>query len=192
MGRSREFEESIVLEKAMELFWRQGYEKTSLSDLVEHMGIHRRSLYDTFGDKRSLFLKAIDFFGAQIKDKLTADISRCATAEEAIRCIFAYMIEGRADRPWGCLFVNAATEMAPHDKTVAEKTQTAFQELEQVLAELIRRGQKAAEFSARHDAEVLAEHLHTTLLGIRVMARNAADKEKLWRIAECSLSILHN
>ncbi len=63
MGRSKEFEERVVLQKAMELFWKQGYEKTSLSDLVEHMGIHRRSLYDTFGDKHTLFLKAIDLFG---------------------------------------------------------------------------------------------------------------------------------
>lgn len=55
MGRSREFDENVVLQKAMELFWKQGYEKTSLNDLVEHMGIHRRSLYDTFGDKHTLF-----------------------------------------------------------------------------------------------------------------------------------------
>ena len=60
MGRSREFDENVVLQKAMELFWEQGYEKTSLSDLVEHMGIHRRSLYDTFGDKHTLFLKTLD------------------------------------------------------------------------------------------------------------------------------------
>ena len=51
MGRSKEFEENEVLQRAMELFWQQGYEKTSMSDLVEHMGIHRKSLYDTFGDK---------------------------------------------------------------------------------------------------------------------------------------------
>lgn len=61
MGRSREFDENVVLQKAMELFWKQGYEKTSLNDLVEHMGIHRRSLYDTFGDKHTLFLRTVDF-----------------------------------------------------------------------------------------------------------------------------------
>ena len=60
MARSKEFEETVVLDKAMRLFWEQGYEKTSMTDLVEHMGIHRRSLYDTFGDKHSLFLKAMD------------------------------------------------------------------------------------------------------------------------------------
>ena len=57
MGRNKEFEEEAVLQKAMELFWKQGYEKTSMSDLVEHMGIHRKSLYDTFGDKHSLYLE---------------------------------------------------------------------------------------------------------------------------------------
>ena len=63
MARSKEFEENEVLEKAMRLFGDQGYEKTSMSDLIEHMGIHRRSLYDTFGDKHTLFLKAMDRFG---------------------------------------------------------------------------------------------------------------------------------
>ena len=53
MARSKEFEENEVLDKAMRLFWEQGYEKTSMTDLVEHMGIHRRSLYDTFGDKHT-------------------------------------------------------------------------------------------------------------------------------------------
>ncbi|WP_246772684.1 TetR/AcrR family transcriptional regulator [Paenibacillus polymyxa] len=60
MSRSKEFDETEVLDKAMQLFWEQGYEKTSMTDLVKHMGIHRRSLYDTFGDKHTLFLMALD------------------------------------------------------------------------------------------------------------------------------------
>ncbi|MGG4128868.1 helix-turn-helix domain-containing protein [Paenibacillus illinoisensis] len=69
MARSKEFEENVVLEKAMKLFWEQGYEKTSIADLVEHMGIHRRSLYDTFGDKHTLFLKAMDRFHDKLSDQ---------------------------------------------------------------------------------------------------------------------------
>jgi len=113
MGRSREFEENVVLQKAMELFWQQGYEKTSLRELVEHMGIHRRSLYDTFGDKHTLFLKTIDFYGKIIKDRLTSEISRTETAKQAIACIFDFTIEGSHDGPLGCFFVNTATELAP-------------------------------------------------------------------------------
>ena len=51
MGRAKEFDQEVVLDKAMQIFWEKGYEKTSMQDLVDHMGIHRRSIYDTFGDK---------------------------------------------------------------------------------------------------------------------------------------------
>ncbi|MDF2566341.1 MAG: transcriptional regulator, TetR family, partial [Massilibacillus sp.] len=146
MGRSKEFEESAVLQKAMELFWKQGYEKTSLSDLVEHMGIHRRSLYDTFGDKHTLFLKTIDFYGEIIKARLTSEILRAETAKQAIQCIFDLTIEGNDDRPLGCLFVNAATELAPLDKEIEEKTKKAFMQTEHLFTDLIRKGQQTGEF----------------------------------------------
>ena len=70
MGRNKEFDETVVLRKAMELFLEQGYEKTSMNDLVEHMGIHRRSLYDTFGDKHALFMRTLDVFGEYMQGKL--------------------------------------------------------------------------------------------------------------------------
>jgi TetR/AcrR family transcriptional regulator, transcriptional repressor for nem operon len=191
MGRSKEFEESVVLQKAMELFWKQGYEKTSLSDLVEHMGIHRRSLYDTFGDKHTLFLKAIDCFGEFVKARLNFEISRAETAKQAIQYIFDFMIEESGDRALGCLFVNSATELAPRDKEVEEKTKAAFVQLEHFLADLIRKGQQAGEFRRDYDAEILAEDLQNTLLGIRVLVRTSAGKEKLQRIADFSLAILN-
>ena len=62
MTRSKEFVESEVLLKAMHLFWEKGYEKSSLQDLVQHMGVHRRSMYDTFGDKHSLFMKTLELY----------------------------------------------------------------------------------------------------------------------------------
>lgn len=191
MGRSKEFEESVVLQKAMELFWQQGYEKTSLNDLVEHMGIHRRSLYDTFGDKHTLFLKVIDYFGEFIKARLKSELSHAKTAKQAIECIFDFMIEASEDRALGCLFVNSATELASRDKAVEAKTKEAFIQLEQLLAGYIRKGQETGEFRCDYDAEVLAENLHTALLGIRVLARTSADKEKLQRIAAFSLTILN-
>lgn len=190
MGRSKEFEENMVLQKAMELFWEQGYEKTSMSDLVEHMGIHRRSLYDTFGDKHALYLKAIDRYGEYSTGKLKSETLRAKTANQAIQYIFDYIIEGNEDRRWGCLFVNAATEMAPRDKEVDEKTEEAFMQAEHFLAEIIREGQQTGEFSCDYDVEVLAEILHNTLLGIRVLKRTSASKEKMHRIADFFLNLL--
>jgi TetR/AcrR family transcriptional repressor of nem operon len=190
MGRSREFDENVVLQKAMELFWEQGYEKTSMSDLVEHMVIHRRSLYDTFGDKRTLFLKTIDCYNELIKNKIESEILHAETSKQAIQFIFDFMIEGYEDRQWGCLIVNSATEMALRDKEVEEKTEEAFMQMEHFLADLVRKGQQTGEFSCDYDAEVLAEILQNTLLGIRVLLRTSASKEKMHRIADFFVNLL--
>ena len=191
MGRSREFDEKEVLQKAMELFWEQGYEKTSLNDLVEHMGVHRRSLYDTFGDKHTLFLKTIDCYEKLIEDKLQVGISHTETIKQAIQFVFDYTIEGYENKPWGCLIVNSATEMALRDKEVEEKTEEAFMQAEHFLAELVRKGQQTGEFSCDYDAEVLSEILQNTLLGIRVLVRTTASKEKMHRIADFFLDLLN-
>lgn len=192
MGRSKEFEEHIVLERAMELFWQQGYEKTSMSDLVECMGIHRKSLYDTFGDKHALYLKAIDLYGEYTVKKLRAETLKAETAQQAIQNIFNYMIEVNEDRKWGCLFVNAATEMGPWDREVVEKTEDAFNQTEDFIVKIVREGQESGEFSTKYDAEILGEVLHNTLIGLRVLARTSATKDKMHRIADFFLNLLHN
>lgn len=190
MGRSKEFDENIVLQKAMELFWQQGYEKTSMSDLVEHMGIHRKSLYDTFGDKHALYLKVIDLYGEYTTSKLKEITFKAKTAYQAIQYIFDYIIEGSGDKQWGCLFVNAATEMGPWDKDVVEKTEDAFNKAEEFIAGIVREGQKSGEFSVKYDADILGEILNNTLLGLRVLVRASSSKEKMHRIADFFLNLL--
>lgn len=189
MGRSKEFEENVVLQKAMELFWKQGYEKTSLNDLVEHMGIHRRSLYDTFGDKHTLFLRVIDFYGDLIKSRLTNSVLQAQSEKNAIECVFDFVISGTGNS-CGCLFVNTATEVAPRDEAVKEKTEKAFEQEEDFLRELICKGQEKGVFSSFYNAQTLAESLHNTLIGLRVLARTNVDKDKLHRIAAVSLAML--
>lgn len=190
MGRSKEFEENEVLQKAMELFWQQGYEKTSMSDLVEHMGIHRKSLYDTFGDKHALYIKVIDRYAEYSTAILTAEALRANTAYQAIQNIFDYIIEGNEDKHLGCLFVNAATEVGPWDKEVEEKTGEAFRQAEEFIAGIVRKGQEAGEFSSNYDAEILGEILHHTLLGLRVLVRTSASKEKMHRIVDFYMNLL--
>lgn len=191
MGRSREFDENVVLQKAMELFWKQGYEKTSLNDLVEYMGIHRRSLYDTFGDKHTLFLKAMDFYQELIRSNIQAGVSKAETAKQAIQFIFDFIIEGYEDKQWGCLTVNSATELALMDKEIKERTERIFMQTEQLIADLVRKGQQAGEISTNYDSEILAEVLHNTLHGIRVQLRISASKEKLHRIGNFFMDLLN-
>lgn len=192
MARSKEFEENEVLDKAMRLFWEQGYEKTSMTDLVEHMGIHRRSLYDTFGDKHNLFLKAMDRFDDKISAALAGGVKRSKTASEALQFIFGFMIGGEEDRPAGCLMVNSAVELAVRDVEVDTKTTKVFTTTEQLLKEIILWGQRNGEFTSEYDAEELAEYLHNVWVGLRAIARTSVAKEKLHRIANISMRLLED
>jgi TetR/AcrR family transcriptional repressor of nem operon len=192
MGRSKEFEESVVLRKAMELFLEQGYEGTSMSDLIEHMGIHKKSLYDTFGDKHSLFMRTLDVFGEQMQADLRSEVLRAGNAKQAIKLVFDRVIEGMWDveHRFGCLFVNSSIELGLRDAEVKERAGKAFAQTEHFLMELIKKGQQEGEITYNHDAEALAEYLHNSLLGIRVLIRNNTCKEKLYRISEFSISVL--
>lgn len=190
MARSKEFEEKEVLDKAMRLFWEQGYEKTSMTELVEHMGIHRRSLYDTFGDKHSLFLKAMDRFDDKIIAALAGGVKGSKTASEALQFIFGFMIDGDEDSPAGCLMVNSAVELAARDVEVDNKSTKAFTTAEQLLREIILWGQRDGEFTSTYNAEELAEYLHNVWIGLRVMARTSASREKLHRITHISMKLL--
>ncbi|MGF9696636.1 TetR/AcrR family transcriptional regulator [Paenibacillus sp. MABNR03] len=190
MARSKEFEDNEVLEKAMKLFWEQGYEKTSISDLVEHMGIHRRSLYDTFGDKHTLFLKALDRFHDKLCDGLVGEVKRSKTATEALQLIFSSVICSVNDSPSGCLMVNSAVELAMRDTEVDKKITDLFSLSEQLFKDIIQWGQQSGEFSAEYSAEDQAEHLHAIYVGIRVMRRTSIRKEKLQHMADVSIKLL--
>ncbi|ANS76215.1 TetR family transcriptional regulator [Paenibacillus yonginensis] len=190
MARSKEFEEKVVLDKAMKLFWEQGYEKTSMSDLVEHMGIHRRSLYDTFTDKHTLFLKAFDRFAERTNSRLAAGVKESATAEDAMKFLFKYMIFGDEDTPPGCMLVNSAAELAVRDMEVDVKTRAGFSDTERLIKEIVVWGQEKGEFTTAIEADDLAQVLHNSLVGLRVLTRTSTPKEKLERIAELSMYIL--
>lgn len=190
MARSKEFEVNEVLDKAMKIFWEQGYEKTSMSDLVEHMGIHRRSIYDTFDDKHSLFLQAMDRYRGKVSTTLLAEIKASKTAVEALHKIFDVMITEAEETPSGCLIVNSAVELGTRDQEVDNRSLESFNEAERMFEQIIQWGQREGEFSSDHDAKEMAEYLHNISVGIRAMARTSTDKEKLNRIIHVTMKLL--
>ncbi|MBT2282595.1 TetR/AcrR family transcriptional regulator [Paenibacillus polymyxa] len=190
MARSKEFEVNEVLDKAMKIFWEQGYEKTSMSDLVEHMGIHRRSIYDTFDDKHSLFLQAMDRYNGKVNNTLLAEIKASRTAVEALHKIFEVMTSEAEDTPSGCLIVNSAVELGQRDTDVDSRSLESFNVAERMFEQIIEWGQRDGEFSSDHNAKEMAEYLHNISVGIRAMARTSTDKEKLKRIVNVSMKLL--
>ena len=190
MARSKEYDENEVLRKAMELFWKQGYEKTTMQDLVTYMGIHRRSMYDTFGDKHTLFMKALERYGEIIETKIDTQVKPLDTVKQAIRRLFEMAIQKNEQQPIGCLTVNTAVELSLHDKEAAEKVVESFYKTESLLFELLLRGQKSGEVSDHHDAKRLSQSFHNSLVGLRVLAKTTDDKKKLESIIDMTLSVL--
>src|SRR6201986_4496734 len=114
MARHKEFDRDEALQKAMEVFWSRGYEAASIQDLVEHMGINRQSLYDTFGDKHSLFLQALDRYREVEGRKLFGLLEQSGSVKRALRQGFEVVVEGSlggGERRWCCVG-NATSELA--------------------------------------------------------------------------------
>jgi len=190
MARIKEYDENEVLQKAMVLFWEQGYEKTSIQDLVTHMGIHRRSIYDTFGDKHTLFMKSLERYDEVIGNEIDSEVKVLASVKHAIRRLFEIAVYENESKPLGCLTVNTAVELSLHDDKIAEKVVDSFSQTEKLLNELLLRGQKLGEISRHRDAKKLSQFMHNSLVGLRVLAKTNNDKEKLESIIDMTLSVL--
>lgn len=190
MARSKEFDEKAVLRKAMELFWEQGYEKTSMQDLVDHMGIHRRSIYDTFGDKRSLFLASLNHYEELIVNEMERIISSTSTIKQTIRDVFIFVLNSIEQYPKGCLSVNAAIELSLLDKEIGCIVTKMFNRTEDMFNNLIKRGQTSGELSKEIDSDNTSRFLHNNLVGIRVLIKTNYNKKELEGIITLALSVL--
>ncbi|WP_342492265.1 TetR/AcrR family transcriptional regulator [Bacillus sp. FSL M7-0003] len=190
MARSKEFDEKEVLRKAMELFWEQGYEKTSMQDLVDHMGIHRRSIYDTFGDKRSLFLASLNNYEELIVNEMESIISSTSSIKQTIRDVFIFVLNSIKQYPKGCLSVNAAIELSLLDKEIGRIVTKMFNRTEDMFNNLIKRGQTSGEISKEIDSDNISRFLHNNLVGIRVLIKTDYSKKELEGIISLALSVL--
>lgn len=192
MSRSKQFDVDEVLLRAVQLFWDQGYENTSMQDLVEAMGIHKRSLYDTFGDKHTLFMKVLDRYEGMSDSRMDRMDSEPVpgSAKEQIRAVFEQGGIPEAGRPRGCLMVNTAVELALHDPEAAAKVNDYFAGTEMQFYRMILSGQQTGEFSSSLDAARMAEYLSSSLAGLRVLVKTTGDMEKLGNIIEMTLAVL--
>ncbi|MCM3194852.1 TetR/AcrR family transcriptional regulator [Priestia megaterium] len=190
MARNKEFDEKEALRRAMELFWRQGYEKTSMQDLVNYMGVHRRSIYDTFGDKHTLFIRALSHYVEVMDVRFKSNITPELTVKQAIRKVFEMVIYPTDKQPKGCLTVNTAVELSLLDQEVAEKITETFIKTETLLFDLLKHGQEQGEIPEHYDIKGLSKFIHNSLVGIRVLAKTTNDKKELETIIDMNLSVL--
>jgi TetR/AcrR family transcriptional regulator, transcriptional repressor for nem operon len=191
MGRPREFDETAVLEAAMQHFWAQGYELTSVRDLANCMGITSASLYNAFGDKRSLYRRALDHYLDQSVYDRIARLERLPPVD-AVRAFFDEIIErSLSDKQRkGCLLVNSALEVAPHDVEFQKVVGRAMTLIEAFFRRCIAGGQEEGTISAARPPAELAKVLLSVLLGIRVLARTRPQPAVLRGAANGVLALL--
>jgi len=180
MARPREFDETTVLEAAMNCFWAQGFEQTSVRDLAEWMGITGASLYNAFGDKRSLYRRAFVYYLAQTVHDRVARLEKLLPAL-AIRTFFDEIIERSVDdeRRRGCMLVNAALELAPYDPEFRNLVAEEMVFIEAFFRRCIEVGQEDGSIADARPADELAKLLLSVLLGMRVLARTRPQREVL-------------
>lgn len=182
VARTKEFVPERALERAMNLFWREGYEATSVQELLDAMGIGRGSLYDTFGDKHTLFLAALDRYKEAAESSTISMLEADGSSKGAIRAVFDGMVDelaGQEEPRRGCLLTNSIVELAPHDAEVKERISRYVARMEEAFEQTVRRGQAAGEIDAHHDPKALARFLLNNALGLRVLAKTGASRHAL-------------
>ncbi len=190
MVRAKAFDPDQALEAAMRMFWQRGFEATSMRDLLDGMSIGRGSFYDTFGDKRTIFLASLDRFEKVRTSWIdeTLQDSGLEGIEEVFRRTIEGLVEFEPRR--GCLLANTAVELAPHDPEVAAKISSYIQRTEAAFEEALIRARAAGEIPPDSDTTALARFLVNNLHGMRVLARAGAERASLEDIARVALGAL--
>lgn len=174
----------------MNVFWRHGYEHASLDVLMRDMGIARQSLYDTFGDKRSLYLQALKHY----RDSTNANLRRLLSSAKSVRegfakILFSISAESREEHERGCLLLSANMERAADDAVIAEFLRRNQVAVEAIFTEALLRAQSSGELSDKQEAAALARFFVVTIQGMRAMAKHNPGRKALEQVAKIALAV---
>lgn len=190
MARTKAFDTQEVLEKAMYVFWEHGYEHTSMQQLVDTMGIHRRSIYDTFGDKHQLFLAVLHYYETMLSQTIEQKLTSSMTTYEKLDAVFSIATATTDSLNFGCLLVNTATELSAIDPVIAKEVQGFFTKEEEYLNMILVQAKENQELPITIDTQHLSAYLHNAFVGIRVLAKTEHDQTKLKQIIYQTLQYL--
>lgn len=187
MGRRRAFDEEAVLDAAVACFWQRGYQATSMRDLAAQMQMGGASLYNAFGDKRTLFALALQRYLDRSSRRRMAQLDAASDPLAALHAFFADLISAcLADRR-GCMLVNAAMEVAPLDAGLADDIRTGISEIEEGFRRTVERAQGQRSVPLSETSEDIARRLLAAVLSLRVLARATEDRALLESIARSAL-----
>jgi TetR/AcrR family transcriptional repressor of nem operon len=190
-GRPKSFDETEVLQKAMELFWLRGYERLGMTELLAHLGISRQSLYDTFGNKRALFLRTIEHYRSTQLSQALALLERDGSALENVKAVLRFFEELALDhRCRGCLVANSLVEIDPADTELSELLGGTLEILRSHLERSLRKAQEQGELPASRSPTELSRALVNAMVGLAVTGKLPVPRSAIAEIHSGMLRLL--
>lgn len=192
MPRVKLFNENEVLQKAMNLFWKQGYSATSIQDLVTYLGINRASLYDTFGDKQKLFKSSFELYRKQNFDGLKNFFDSRPNVKEGLKNLFEIAIDESLQdmERKGCFVVNVTTERIPNDASILKIITENRNIFENLFYEYLELGKSKGQIKSNKDSRAIASLLFTFYNGLKVVSKTQPNRKDLTSSVHLVLSLL--
>ncbi|WP_223774556.1 TetR/AcrR family transcriptional regulator [Streptomyces sp. 135] len=189
-GRPRSFDRTTALERAMAVFWEQGYEATSMTDLTSAMEIRSPSLYAAFGSKEKLFLEAVALYGATEGEFIARALADEPTAREAVAAILRGNVRAYTDeaKPGGCMIVQAAANCSAENAPIQERLAQWREDGISSIARRVEQGILNGELPADTDTRAVASFYTAVLQGMSVQARDGATRSDLEKVAERAIA----
>lgn len=188
MARPREFDENEVLDQALDVFWRQGFDATSVEDLVQATGLGRASLYGAFGDKEQLFKRALDHYLARASREEEALLDDTVSARDKLRALFATRIPGVCSKsgPRGCFLLLAGTS-GGSPEIAREALALASAKTHKILTAILRQAEAQGELAKGADPEALARFIDVLLNGLATSGRAGMSARDLATVSDQAL-----
>lgn len=191
MPRTKEFDEAEVLDRALDIFRARGYQHTSFADLTGDLGVNRQSLYDTYGDKQTLFHTALRRYTERTVDTFGRKLDTSREVRDDLRQLLNGMIDANCSNGSpGCLMVNSMVEQAPHDPDTRALAQAHAQALEDILVKRLKAAQDKGEIGPGKDVSSLAHFVMHLMLGLSVASRAFGRREDLRQTVALALQAL--
>jgi AcrR family transcriptional regulator len=188
IGRPRAFDVDLALDRALHVFWRKGYEGTSLSDLTKAMRINRPSLYAAFGNKEALFRKTLDRY-SKGPTAFSADALRAPTARGVVERLLRGTVDLLTDRrtPRGCLMVQSALACGDAADSIRQELASRREAGEAALRRRFQRAKREGDLPSNADPADLARYVTTVMHGMAVLGAGRATRPQLLRVMETAL-----
>lgn len=192
MVRTRSFNPSQALSKAMDVFTAKGYSDTSMDDLVRATGVSRYGLYGTFGNKRELFEQALERYADRMGRQSFLRLLDADASLAQVRTIFAERIDAmcEAGEKRGCMLCHTAMQLAPHDHEIAEVLQKFIRRMSRAFSIGLEAAARRGELRGDVDTRAAGELLSSTLLGLAVLACAGSPRATLENVARQTIDSL--